>query len=226
MSSPLADLIQRGESGSKSYDNYNRGTYLDGNGRERIRGADSAIDFSAMTVGEVMDLQALPRGDANRLFAVGRYQVIPATMSGAVAALGIRRDEPFTDALQDRIFSDYLITDKRSPLPLTSPASPALAWPMHSWHWQRSGPASPTLPLDAVIMAAPTTRASVHRKPLMHSTQCAKATAWRWPRVTLRNRLGRRLMPNLRKHSGAVHCRLIRWLMACWSTGSMASRWW
>lgn len=114
MSSPLADLIQRGESGSKSYDNYNRGTYLDGNGRERIRGADSAIDFSAMTVGEVMDLQALPRGDANRLFAVGRYQVIPATMSGAVAALGIRRDEPFTDALQDRIFSDYLITDKRS----------------------------------------------------------------------------------------------------------------
>lgn len=114
MSSPLADLIQRGESGSKSYDNYNRGTYLDGNGRERIRGADRAIDFSTMTVGEVMDLQALPRGDTNRLFAVGRYQVIPDTMRGAVATLGISRDEPFSDALQDRIFSDYLITNKRS----------------------------------------------------------------------------------------------------------------
>lgn len=114
MSSPLADLIQRGESGSKSYDNYNRGTYLDGDGRERIRGADRAIDFSTMTVGEVMDLQALPRGDTNRLFAVGRYQVIPDTMRGAVATLGISRDEPFSDALQDRIFSDYLITNKRS----------------------------------------------------------------------------------------------------------------
>lgn len=114
MSSPLADLIQRGESGRKSYDNYNRGTYLDGNGRERIRGADSAIDFSSMTVGEVMDLQALPRGDTNRLFAVGRYQVIPDTMRGAVETMGISRDEPFSDALQDRIFSDYLITNKRS----------------------------------------------------------------------------------------------------------------
>ena len=113
MSSPLADLIQRGESGSKSYDNYNRGTYTDQNGKERIRGADRDMDFSTLTVGRLLDQQALPRRDENRLFAVGRYQVIPDTMSGAVAALGLRRDEPFTDAVQDRIFSDYLITDKR-----------------------------------------------------------------------------------------------------------------
>lgn len=113
MSSPLADLIQRGESGSKSYDNYNRGTYTDGNGRQRIRGADSSIDFSRMTVGEVMDLQALPRGHEHRLFAVGRYQIIPATMHEAVETLGISRDERFSDALQDRLFSDYLITEKR-----------------------------------------------------------------------------------------------------------------
>ncbi len=29
MSSPLADLIQRGESGGDSYNAYNRGTYVD-----------------------------------------------------------------------------------------------------------------------------------------------------------------------------------------------------
>jgi peptidoglycan hydrolase-like protein with peptidoglycan-binding domain len=113
MSSPLADLIQRGESGATSYDNYNRGTYTGTDGKEHVRGADRAIDFSSLTVGQVLDQQALPRGDEGRLFAVGRYQVIPDTMNGAVTALGLDRNAAFTDAVQDRVFSDYLITDKR-----------------------------------------------------------------------------------------------------------------
>lgn len=113
MSSPLADLIQRGESGAASYDNYNRGTYTGTDGKEHVRGADRAVDFSSLTVGQVLDQQALPRGDADRLFAVGRYQVIPDTMNGAVTSLGLDRNAAFTDAIQDRVFSDYLITDKR-----------------------------------------------------------------------------------------------------------------
>ena len=113
MSSPLADLIQRGESGRENYDAYNRGTYIDGSGRERIRGADGPIDFSSMTLGQVMDAQALPRGDEQRLFAVGRYQVIPDTMSEAVGRLGLDRSQSFTPELQDRIFADHLISRKR-----------------------------------------------------------------------------------------------------------------
>jgi len=113
MSSPLADLIQRGESGATSYDNYNRGTYTGTDGKEHVRGADRAIDFSSLTVGQMLDQQALPRDDADRLFAVGRYQVIPDTMNGAVTSLGLDRNAAFTDAVQDRVFSDYLITDKR-----------------------------------------------------------------------------------------------------------------
>lgn len=113
MSSPLADLIQRGESGAASYDSYNRGTYIGADGKEHVRGPDRAIDFSSMSTGQVLDQQALARGDANRLFAVGRYQVIPSTMNAAVISLGLDRNAAFTDAVQDRIFSDYLITRKR-----------------------------------------------------------------------------------------------------------------
>lgn len=114
MSSPLADLIQRGESGRSNYNAYNRGTYVGADGREHIRGSTGPLDFSGMTVGEMMDSQALPRGDENRLFAVGRYQVIPSTMSDAVNKLGIDRSQVFTPEIQDQVFSDYLITHKKS----------------------------------------------------------------------------------------------------------------
>ncbi|MGX2086039.1 XVIPCD domain-containing protein [Xanthomonas axonopodis pv. maculifoliigardeniae] len=114
MSSPLADLIQRGESGRGNYNSYNRGTYIGSDGREHIRGSTGPIDFSSMTVGDVMDAQALPRGDQERLFAVGRYQVIPFTMKDAVNKLDLERSEAFTPEIQDQVFSDYLITHKRS----------------------------------------------------------------------------------------------------------------
>jgi len=66
-----------------------------------------------MTVGEVMRRQGLPSGDPDRLFAVGKYQVIPSTMAGAVNTLGIDKDAKFTPQLQERIFADYLIDEKR-----------------------------------------------------------------------------------------------------------------
>ncbi|WP_236611497.1 peptidoglycan-binding domain-containing protein [Xanthomonas fragariae] len=72
------------------------------------------MDFSSMTVGDVMDSQALPRGDEDRLFAVGRYQVISSTMSAAVDKLGLDRSHAFTPEVQDQVFSDYLITHKKS----------------------------------------------------------------------------------------------------------------
>lgn len=110
---PLLELMHRGESGAAGYNAYNRGTYTGDDGREHIRGADRRIDFSQMTVGQLLDAQALPNGDPNRVFAVGKYQIIPQTMRGAVAELGIDRNQQFTPELQDRVFSEYLIADKR-----------------------------------------------------------------------------------------------------------------
>jgi peptidoglycan hydrolase-like protein with peptidoglycan-binding domain len=98
----LGALISSGEG---NYNSFNRGRAGDSGGKE--------IDFSQMTVAEVMRRQDLPNGDPNRLFAVGKYQVIPGTMEEAVKALNIDPNQKFTPQLQERIFADYLIDEKR-----------------------------------------------------------------------------------------------------------------
>lgn len=97
----VGGLISSGEGG---YGSYNRGVAGDSKG---------TIDFSQMTIKEIMDRQSLRRGDPNRLFAVGKYQVIPSTMKEAVAALGINPNEKLTPELQERIMREYLIGKKR-----------------------------------------------------------------------------------------------------------------
>ncbi|MBN8212230.1 MAG: peptidoglycan-binding protein [Xanthomonadales bacterium] len=99
---PLGTLISSGEGG---YGSYNRGRAGDANGAQ--------IDFSQMTVGEVMRRQDLPRDDPDRLFAVGKYQMIPGTFEEGVNALGIDRNAKFTPQLQERMFADYLVDEKR-----------------------------------------------------------------------------------------------------------------
>ncbi|MBS7456846.1 peptidoglycan-binding protein [Coralloluteibacterium stylophorae] len=113
MNNPIYDLMYRGESGAAGYNAFNRGTFTDGNGRERIRSGEPPMDFSRLTLGQVQDLQHLPREDPERVFAVGKYQIIPSTMDVAVARLGLDRSEPFTPELQDRIFTDYLLREKQ-----------------------------------------------------------------------------------------------------------------
>jgi hypothetical protein len=105
MSNRLGDLISRGEGG---YNSYNRGT---SNGH--IQAGDQEIDFSQISLDELQRRQALPSGDHQRLFAVGKYQVIPKTLSKAIADLRLSGDERFSPSLQERIFSDYLIAGKR-----------------------------------------------------------------------------------------------------------------
>jgi len=102
---PLSGLISGGEGG---YGSYNRGRAGDANGAQ--------IDFSAMTVGEVMRRQRLHEnspGHPDELFAVGKYQMVPTTMREAVAKLGIDQNERLTPELQERMFNDYLIDEKR-----------------------------------------------------------------------------------------------------------------
>lgn len=98
----LGRLIGRHEGG---YASFNRGNA--GDSRRQT------MDFGSMSVGEVMALQSLPSTDPRRIFAVGKYQVIPKTLREAVSALGVDKNEKFTPDLQERIFSEYLVGKKR-----------------------------------------------------------------------------------------------------------------
>lgn len=108
---PLANLIAKAESGSKGYNAFNRGT---ANGK--IIPAGGSMTLTEMTISEIMALQALPPGNANRLFAVGRYQCIPGTMKEAVKSLNIDITRKFNQITQDLICQEYLLAKKRPAL--------------------------------------------------------------------------------------------------------------
>ena len=98
----LGALIGGGEGG---YNSYNRGVAGDARGAQ--------IDFSQMTVGEVMRRQNLGSSDPESLFAVGKYQFTTDTLAETVNALGIDRNAKFTPQLQEKMFADYLVDEKR-----------------------------------------------------------------------------------------------------------------
>jgi hypothetical protein len=92
--------------GGNEYNAYNKGT--DGN---KIVAADKPIDFSKMSIAEYLRRGELPQGDPNRLFAVGRYQIIPKTMKGLVKNLKLDPKTTYLDAAtQDLLFSKGLTT--------------------------------------------------------------------------------------------------------------------
>ena len=101
----LGDLIGASESGKAGYGAFTRGFAGDQ--------ADQTIDFSQISISEIVALQSLPTGDPKRLFAVGKYLLIPTTMKNALAALNIDGDEKYSPSLQEKIFRDYLIAIKR-----------------------------------------------------------------------------------------------------------------
>jgi len=97
----LGRVISRGEGG---YNSYNRGHAGDSHGQ---------IDFSQLTVGEVMRRQGLPGHDPNQIFAVGKYQITPGPLHEAVNSLHLDPQQRFTPQLQERVFAEYLINEKR-----------------------------------------------------------------------------------------------------------------
>ncbi|MBT2747131.1 MULTISPECIES: peptidoglycan-binding domain-containing protein [unclassified Lysobacter] len=105
MTNVLGDLISKGEG---DYNSYNKGT-----ARGRIVGADQPIDLGQMTIAEIMRRQSLAPGDPDRLFAVGKYQVIPDTMRTTIRELGVDPAEKYTPENQEKMFADHLIKVKR-----------------------------------------------------------------------------------------------------------------
>ena len=97
----LASIVVKGEGGLNSVNRGNAGDTPGGS--KSIFGKD----LSEMTVGEIMQAQ---RG--GRVFAVGKYQFIPDTLSEAVSYTKIPLNAKFNSATQNRLF-DYLIDVKR-----------------------------------------------------------------------------------------------------------------
>lgn len=97
----LFDIIASGEGG---YNSINRGDAGDTPG-----GAKSVFgkDLTDMTVGEVMSLQ-----QQGKVFAVGKYQIIPSTMKEFVANSDVKSSDKFDSRTQEK-FKDYVINVKR-----------------------------------------------------------------------------------------------------------------
>lgn len=100
----LADMISVHES-KGNYNIFNRGA-----GNKYKQGEQ---DFSKMTVNEVLAQQNLHSKDPNRLFAVGKYQIIPKTLEEIKSKMNLTGDEKFTPELQDRMFNEHIIQKKR-----------------------------------------------------------------------------------------------------------------
>ena len=87
---PLLQLIARAE----SQGNYN--AYFGNVG-------NTAVDFRAMSIGEVMRWQKEYVQQGSPSSAVGRYQIIDTTLVGLVQELGVDRGQLFDETLQDKM---------------------------------------------------------------------------------------------------------------------------
>lgn len=127
MTPEIKSLFETAEAGAKGYNAYNRGTRSEAGGLGNILPPNRDIDFSTLTLREVMALQKRPKSDPASVFAVGLYQLTPDTTRHAVDALGLKGDEKFTPEIQDRIFSEYLLSRKRPTAPPKPPPRPPSA---------------------------------------------------------------------------------------------------
>lgn len=97
--SSLKDLISSGESGAAGYNSYNTG---------EAGKSGAPMNLTEMSVDDVMKLQK-----EGKIFAAGKYQIIPETLKGGVKELGLTGKEKFNQETQDKLFSKYLIGSKR-----------------------------------------------------------------------------------------------------------------
>jgi muramidase (phage lysozyme) len=98
--STLADLIAGGESRG----NYNIYNYKI---REGKYGAKTT-NLQEMTINQILREQS-----TGKMFAVGKYQMIPSTLQEGKNRLKLSGEEKFDAAMQERLFKEYLVGSKR-----------------------------------------------------------------------------------------------------------------
>lgn len=94
------------ESGSKGYNAHNNGTAGVSRGNYNLTG---------MTLGQIKQLQSKSNPGGRKLFAVGKYQMIPETLRAAQKDLNISDNSVFTPQLQDYMMTNYLMKKKQGP---------------------------------------------------------------------------------------------------------------
>jgi len=103
MARGLLDLIAQGESGSAGYNAMNQGTkgnnILGSGNSEKIIGKK----LTDMTIGDIMKRGEYKVGDEDRVFAAGRYQIIPDTLKMLVGMGVANPNDKFDEATQDRL---------------------------------------------------------------------------------------------------------------------------
>ena len=93
---PVANVLAKGEG---DWNSVNRGRAGDTpGGIASVTGKS----FSELTVGQVKNLQR------SRIYAVGRYQMIPSTLSYAVSKAGVAASARFTPEIQNRLLQALL----------------------------------------------------------------------------------------------------------------------
>lgn len=92
----LKSLIALAEAGAKGYDAVHHGA--------RVKTPKDPTD---MTLAEIL---AWIKRTPNQPHAIGRYQIIPATLRGLIRKSGVSRSARFSPALQDQ-FADILLED-------------------------------------------------------------------------------------------------------------------
>jgi len=108
---PLGTLISKLSDATDGYDTYTLGVV----GGRDIPGTKK-MEISKMSIKDIMALQTLPPKDPNKIFAVGKYEIIPVTLKSACQALNIDINEPFSQITQDIICQEYLVGKKRPAL--------------------------------------------------------------------------------------------------------------
>jgi len=118
VSSPMSGKKTKWKNDSE-YNAYNKGT-IQKNGKTKTFPAsfddkgESDIDFSKMTIQEYLERGALKSGNPKKVFAVGRYQIIPETMKQIVKDLKLDPKTTYlTKETQDYLFMAGLIGTKR-----------------------------------------------------------------------------------------------------------------
>jgi hypothetical protein len=96
------------ETESETYDdmNYYKGSALSSyvKGKYGKRYAGMSKDLTEYTIGEIIKMQGIGRDTTNgQLWAVGRYQVIPSTLSAIYKSAGLGLSDKFTAENQDKI---------------------------------------------------------------------------------------------------------------------------
>lgn len=113
--SSLEDLIKQLGSaishGEGNYDSYNTGTINNKVIHSYLHPLKGTI--TNKTVNEIIKSHSLSANDTKRYFAVGKYQMIPGTITSAKDTLGLSGNEKLDEDLQERIFREYLIPTKR-----------------------------------------------------------------------------------------------------------------